>query len=300
MALKLNERYPGRFDNPSADYPQGSFKNRTTPTAKDGSYLEKDWANDKEGFFQSLLSEAGIVADGDVDRVGASQYYEALVETILSEASGRLLGAPQIFTTSGTYTPTPGMVTCIIEAVGGGGGGGFAAATGSGQVGIAGGGGSGAYAMGRFTAVDIGASKAVTIGAGGAGGTNGLSSPGGATSVGSLVVCPGGLGTGGHGPATPPLMKVGASIAAAPTGGNIKSSRGNPGGIAFSLTDIISGAGGNSPMFGAGGGMYAVANQSGVAGETPGSGGSGGCSSNGVTRPGGAGHAGAVIIWEYS
>lgn len=83
MSLKLNERYPGRFNNPSAGYPGGSFKNRTTPTAKDGSYLEKDWANDKEGFFQSLLSAAGITANGAVDAVGASQYYSALT-TIIS------------------------------------------------------------------------------------------------------------------------------------------------------------------------------------------------------------------------
>lgn len=82
MALKLNERYPGRFDNPSAEYPQGSFKNRTTPDAKDGSYLEKDWANDKEGFFQSLLSQAGITANGAVDAVGASQYFSALTAII--------------------------------------------------------------------------------------------------------------------------------------------------------------------------------------------------------------------------
>lgn len=82
MALKLNERYPGRFTNPSGDYPQGSFKNRSTPTAKDGSYLEKDWANDKEGFFQSLISSAGIVVNGLVDKVGASQYLDALVAVI--------------------------------------------------------------------------------------------------------------------------------------------------------------------------------------------------------------------------
>lgn len=82
MALKLNERYPGRFTNPSVDYPQGSFKNRSTPTAKDGSYLEKDWANDKEGFFQSLISSAGIVVNGLVDKVGASQYLDALVAVI--------------------------------------------------------------------------------------------------------------------------------------------------------------------------------------------------------------------------
>lgn len=82
MSLKLNERYPGRMNNPSADYPQGSFKNRTAPGAKDGSYLEKDWANDKEGLFQSLLSAAAIVPNGAVDKVGASQYYDALLKVI--------------------------------------------------------------------------------------------------------------------------------------------------------------------------------------------------------------------------
>lgn len=86
MALKLNERYPGRYNNPSADYPQGSFKNRTSPTAKDGSYLEKDWANDKEGFFQSLLAEAAIVPNGSVDAVGSSQYYQALLAIALKQA----------------------------------------------------------------------------------------------------------------------------------------------------------------------------------------------------------------------
>lgn len=84
MALKLSERYPGRFNIPSAGYPQGSFKNRTAPGAKDGSYLEKDWANDKEGFFQSLLSGAGIAPNGDIDQVGSSQYYTAMLKILAS------------------------------------------------------------------------------------------------------------------------------------------------------------------------------------------------------------------------
>lgn len=82
MALKLNERYPGRFDNPSAGYPQGSFKNRSAPDVLDGSYLEKDWANDKEGFFQSLIASAGISPNGNVDSVGASQFFDALLAVI--------------------------------------------------------------------------------------------------------------------------------------------------------------------------------------------------------------------------
>lgn len=112
MALKLNERYPGRFDNPSAEYPQGSFKNRTTPDAKDGSYLEKDWANDKEGFFQSLLSQAGIAANGAVDAVGASQYFSALTAIIESlsltppDASTTVKGIVALATSTETQAGT--------------------------------------------------------------------------------------------------------------------------------------------------------------------------------------------------
>lgn len=107
MSLKLNERYPARFNNPTAGYPQGSFKNRTTPTAKDGSYLEKDWANDKEGFFQSLLSAAGIAANGAVDAVGASQFFDALQAL-------KQIQAGTAFTTAGsagalTLTPAPAI-----------------------------------------------------------------------------------------------------------------------------------------------------------------------------------------------
>jgi len=82
MALNLPNRYPGRFSAPTTDYPQGSFKNRTAPGALDGSYLEKDWANDKEGFFQSLIAAAGIVPNEIADKVGASQYYDALLAVI--------------------------------------------------------------------------------------------------------------------------------------------------------------------------------------------------------------------------
>ncbi|MDB1108061.1 hypothetical protein [Pseudomonas extremaustralis] len=107
MSLKLNERYPARFNNPTAGYPQGSFKNRTTPTSKDGSYLEKDWANDKEGFFQSLLSAAGITANGAVDAVGASQFFDALQALKQTQAG-------TAFTTAGsagslTLAPTPAI-----------------------------------------------------------------------------------------------------------------------------------------------------------------------------------------------
>lgn len=78
MALKRNERYPGRYSNPTTDHPQGAFKNRTAPSAQDGSYLEQDWTNDWDGFFGRLLTVAGITPNGNVDTALASQYYDAL------------------------------------------------------------------------------------------------------------------------------------------------------------------------------------------------------------------------------
>lgn len=107
MSLKLNERYPGRYNNPSANYPQGSFKNRTTPTAKDGSYLEQDWANDKEGFFQSLLDVAGVDANGDVDKVGSSQAFDALLH--LSQNQAGTAFATGGTATALTLTPIPAI-----------------------------------------------------------------------------------------------------------------------------------------------------------------------------------------------
>ncbi|HEI0612173.1 TPA: hypothetical protein SIF59_004050 [Escherichia coli] len=79
MALKRNETYPGRFSNPSTSHPQGAFKNRTSPTAQDGSYLEASWANDWDGFFARLLTLAGATANGVEDSGTSSQYFDALV-----------------------------------------------------------------------------------------------------------------------------------------------------------------------------------------------------------------------------
>lgn len=87
MSLQRNERYPGRFDNPTVGHPQGAFKNRSAPNTEDGSYVERDWANDWDGFFSSLLDDAGLTPNGVVDSVGASQYFDALKEAITTYGS---------------------------------------------------------------------------------------------------------------------------------------------------------------------------------------------------------------------
>lgn len=111
MALTLPNRYPGRFNPPSAEYPQGSFKNRTAPGALDGSYLEQDWANDKEGFFQSLIAAAGLTPSDIPDEVGSSQYYDALLAVIAGEvsipdATETVKGVVELATTTEAQTGT--------------------------------------------------------------------------------------------------------------------------------------------------------------------------------------------------
>lgn len=85
MALLRNETYVGRFEDPTAQQPQGAFKNRTTANSQDGSYLEAQWLNDWSALFSSMLQGGGIVANGQVDAVGASQYYTALLNVVNNE-----------------------------------------------------------------------------------------------------------------------------------------------------------------------------------------------------------------------
>lgn len=127
----------------------------------------------------------------------------------------------QLFTSTGTYTPTSGTVYCDIEIVGpGGGGGGGDGATGA----AAGGGGAGGYSrriVAKSTVVGAGTTAAITIGTGGAGGTS--TNNGTAGSAASTVVANGGSG---------------ATIASAGAGGG--------GAVAHSTNGAVGGSGGTS------------------------------------------------------
>src|SRR5690606_28352006 len=107
MAINLDDRYPGRANPKSVSYPQGSFKDRTAPDAKDGTYLQQDWANDQLAFFQSLMKEAGLSANNIVDTVEASQYFdalEAIVEAATPDATESTKGIIEIATTAEAQT----------------------------------------------------------------------------------------------------------------------------------------------------------------------------------------------------
>ena len=208
----------------------------------------------------------------------------------------------QIFTATGTYTPSAGMVFVVVEAVGGGGGGGGMAGSGANTAQSAGGGGAGAYSRSLFSAATIGSSQAVTIGAAGLGGAagNNTGGSGGTTSLGSLLTAPGGSGGGGG-----PIGNCGVGGVAGT--GNVVNAPGAPGGggiYAMVAGMIVPSGVGGSGQFGSGG-VSSYGNGSTVAGSAGlgyGAGGSG-ASTQGVaaatTAAGGAGTAGKLIITEY-
>ncbi len=82
MTFMLNERYPGRVNPPSSKYPRGSFKNRTSPSDNDGTYLEEEWKNDERGFFDRIVNVAKIVPNGQIDDGENSQLYDGLMQIV--------------------------------------------------------------------------------------------------------------------------------------------------------------------------------------------------------------------------
>ena len=227
--------------------------------------------------------------------------------------SGVLVGRQVITATgAGTYTPTSGTKSVVIEMVGGGGGGaGIATGGGSTQAGVGGGGGAGAYVSKRLTANFSGASYSVGAkGAGGAAGANNGVAGGDTTftdTAGSPTTYTAGGGSGGarSGPGTAPAVMGPASGGTATNGDyNSAGQRGTWGhGLAGNFY-AFGGNGGNSPFGagGAGGGTAgANASQAGAAASGHGAGGGGACcNGTGTQQAGGDGSDGMIVIWEYA
>jgi hypothetical protein len=219
--------------------------------------------------------------------------------------SGLIVLNKQIFTSSGTYTPSSGMKYAIIECVGGGGGGGGAVAAAA-TTNNANGGAGGTYSRKYTTAAAVGASQVVTIGAAGTAGT-GLANPnstfggsGGATSVGALCTAPGG---GGGGPGQSASAPAPGVPGAAGTGDwSVPGAPGGPG--TYNGTNLAASGNGGSSGNGGGGGVGVLANAVAVAGTSAaansGGGGAGaGAFNTGAAANGGAGGSGVVIITEF-
>lgn len=80
MAIRLTEQYPNRVGTPNDDYPHGVPRNKSTPTATDGTPFEQSYFRDHEGFFQGLIETSGITPSGNPDTVEKSDYLDALTQ----------------------------------------------------------------------------------------------------------------------------------------------------------------------------------------------------------------------------
>ncbi|HBK2458259.1 TPA: tail fiber protein [Escherichia coli] len=210
----------------------------------------------------------------------------------LSDSSGyvgRLVNT-RVFTSSGTYTPTPGTKRIRVTITGGGGGGGGCQATSNNETFFGAGGGAGGTVIVTLTLTKD--SYPVTIGAGGGGGvgaTNGLK--GGDSSFGT-VIAPGGEGGGKVG-----VTNTNGGNGGAPNTGDVRIIGGH-GGDGQSGNISVSGEGGSSYW---GGGGRAGAG-GGVIGRAYGSGGGGAYDAgySGTSMTGGKGAAGICIIEEFA
>lgn len=192
----------------------------------------------------------------------------------------------QVFTASGTYTPTAGMIYCDVQlqAAGGGGGGVGGSSTGAGAS-------AGAFCQKVFSASDIGASQTITLGANGVGVSGAAGTDAGDSTFGLLLTAGG--GKKGSGPGTP-----GAFTSA--SGGDVNIN-GSQGGFGVSITGLfLGGDGGDSVLgFGGKGNRLTSSFANGLAGRGYGGGGAGSVSTSTTSTAGGDGAPAICIVTEF-
>lgn len=204
----------------------------------------------------------------------------------------------QTFISSGTYTPSTGMLYAIVEIIGGGGGGGGSEGNVTGAS-AGGGGGGGGYTRALLSSSIIGVSQSVVIGIGGAGGIpgNNNGSPGITSTFGSILTATGGFGGFGSPSSASILSAIGANGGVG--GGGDLNLKGNPGNISFINGPALFALSGNGGSSFFGGGADASFINNGISGATnSGGGGSGGASTT-ASFSGGTGGNGICYITEF-
>ena len=196
----------------------------------------------------------------------------------------------RVFTSSGTYTPTPGTKRIRVTITGGGGGGGGCKAASSNETFFGAGGGAGGTIISTMTLTEN--SYPVVIGAGGGGGVGASVGYKGGDSSFSSLIAPGGEGAG-----KPGITNTNGGYGGVPNIGDIRITGGD-GGDGQSGNIGVSGKGGASYW---GGGGRAGAG-GGVSGKAYGSGGGGAYDAgySGTSMTGGKGAAGVCIIEEFA
>lgn len=222
--------------------------------------------------------------------------------SVLSTIQGyRPMGAPIIFTSSGTFSKAsyPGLRAVRVRAVGGGGGGGGAPAATVGNHSAGGGGGGGGYSESFIPTASLFTDETVTVGAGGSGGVSGFGGTGGATSFGAHVLAQGGNGGNYFGDASLMIGAIGGGGGLA-TAGTIRTKGGSGQFGSGYATLAHGGVGGHSAMGGGGFGVYVPTGGGSTAGSTGGQygggGGGGAVNAGGAAANGGPGYQGIVIV----
>ncbi|MFG3602570.1 glycine-rich domain-containing protein [Micromonospora chersina] len=200
----------------------------------------------------------------------------------------------QRFTQSGKFTVPAGARWIRAYGVGAGAGGGGVTGV-SGGNGAGGGGGGGGYCESLFAAADLAAEVTITVGVGGAGGAFGTGAVGGDSSFGGLWTAGGGQGGG---PATASAGDTGGGRGTGGTaaGGNVLNAPGGYGALGKTLDNrhLFVGRGGDSLL---GHGGPAPVSTSGNGPDAEGHGGGGaGAIAGAVSRAGGKGFGGLVVV----
>ncbi|MGA5974175.1 phage tail protein, partial [Escherichia coli] len=156
---------------------------------------------------------------------------------------GRLVNT-RVFTSSGTYTPTPGTKRIRVTITGGGGGGGGCKAASSNETFFGAGGGAGGTIISTMTLTEN--SYPVVIGAGGGGGVGASVGYKGGDSSFSSLIAPGGKGAG-----KPGITNTNGGYGGVPNIGDIRITGGD-GGDGQSGNIGVSGEGGTSYWGGGG------------------------------------------------
>ncbi|HLV58040.1 MAG TPA: hypothetical protein VKY81_04105 [Natronosporangium sp.] len=221
----------------------------------------------------------------------------------IATAGGYQLINRIVYTSSGSFDKTayPGLRAVHVEVQAGGGGGGGTNATDSGEAGVSGGGGGGEYRRGLILAASLSDSTTVTVGSGGTGGSNGSNngSAGGNSSFGSHVVAVGGGGGDSNDVGGGALIATGGNGGSGGSGGYLAIT-GSDGSNGFRAGGAVTGGpnGGASHLGGSQRSAGTTTGASGGTGQSFGGGGAGGYNnaSQGVSRSGGNGAAGIVIV----
>lgn len=225
--------------------------------------------------------------------------------TVSYTGGGTLLKNIRFLTTSGTYTPTAGTVSCQIIAVGGGGGGSGVRGSAGNNVADGGSGGAACYKYYATAPSDV----EYTIGTGGAGGVGLLAASNGTDTIfNGEVVAGGGLrGVQRIGiESNYNLSITGNVISGGTAGASDTSDYFYDGGssVPFLISAPIfnrsvSGGGGGNGMGSAPTRSQTSNNADGFSATTPGGGGGGANGTLNQTRTGGSGADGIIIVYEY-